>query len=342
MYNFLDLPDNFLHRKYTPQEKTRFDAIINKTIDDNVSEELTPKQKKKVDSWDGYKNNPLTKLHDSAFGKGVDRVVIPYDDSDEEKITTKNRFDVPKNRGNERSFHSHILGELSDHGYKTADYLKGTVSHESTPDKEVKIDSALKTSGIDKDTTPFFSKPKFARSETGEMIRDKHGNGQITEAGKPLNMSQAYAADPVRAAAKSKKQIVITRNPYDVAGMSTDRGWNSCMHMEHGCNKKYLPKDIEHQTLTAYMTKVPKEGSSDVSNPMGRINLKRFDSQSHSMFRPEGTTYGTIPKNFHKTVSIQKIQIYMTMMVKPFTWKKSMNCLLIKLQIMLEKLQTEC
>jgi hypothetical protein len=55
--------------------------------------------------------------------------------------------------------------------------------------------------------------------------------------------------------------VVISRHPYDIAGMSTDRAWQSCKHLEDGCNKHYIPTEIEAGALIAYVIK-----TSDIKN----------------------------------------------------------------------------
>ncbi|NCC70436.1 hypothetical protein EOM09_02545 [bacterium] len=74
-------------------------------------------------------------------------------------------------------------------------------------------------------------------------------------------------------------EIVISRHPYDIARMSTDRGWRSCMklptHEDPECGEyyHYIKKDIEKGTLVCYF--IRKEDHS-IKNPLGRINIKPY------------------------------------------------------------------
>ena len=40
--------------------------------------------------------------------------------------------------------------------------------------------------------------------------------------------------------------ICITHNPYDIAGMSTDRNWTSCMHLTTGKYKTTPLKQVQY------------------------------------------------------------------------------------------------
>ena len=290
MYDIFKLPENFLTHKYTEDEKDRYDQLIHEYVvgkSHPITEELTPKQKLKVDRWYGP-TSETTQLHDKIFGKGVDRIHLPYDDSQDEKVTTENYNRVPEMRNMPGApIHRTILSKLAAHGYKVEDYSTGLTHHESDPKRKVKITAALQKIGA-------------ANTETG-IHRSKSGSMMTYE--------QAYAADPVRAAAKKDKQIVITRNPYDVAGMSTGRGWTSCMNLESGSNRRYVKHDIGQGTLTAYLCTKEDNG---INHPIGRVNLKKFShlSTGHTIFKPEESTYGTIPTTFRSKVENWATQNY--------------------------------
>ena len=65
-------------------------------------------------------------------------------------------------------------------------------------------------------------------------------------------LQQNFANDPSRALSKkTNKLVVISRHPYDVAGMSTDRGWTSCMSLTDGIYKKYIINDVKGGTIVA-------------------------------------------------------------------------------------------
>lgn len=285
MYKIFKLPENFLHHTYTEEEKNAFDnAIIDyyhrKTS--ALTEALDDKQKKKVDNMWGP-DNVARHAHESVFGK-EDRITIPYDDSNDEKITTYNAHRVPEMRGVYGHVpHRMILQHLKSNNYDVDDYASGLAYHVNEPSRKIKIMSALKNIGSDTKPSGVFTKAS-----------DKKPSRELT-------MGQLYESDPVRAAVKKEKNIVITKNKYDVAGMSTNRGWSSCMNLVDGSNRHYVKHDISHGTLTAY---VCTKDDKDINHPIGRINLKKFMhvGTKHAIYRPENSRYGTIPTKFPQII----------------------------------------
>lgn len=83
-----------------------------------------------------------------------------------------------------------------------------------------------------------------------------------------------YNNDPIRQAKNDNYIAVISRHPYDIAGMSTDRGWTSCMNLRGGrYSERYVPVDIKKGSLIAYAT---KEDDPDLKNPVCRVMIKPF------------------------------------------------------------------
>lgn len=95
-----------------------------------------------------------------------------------------------------------------------------------------------------------------------------------------------YINDPNRSSAKSFPKVVISRHPYDILGMSTDRGWTSCKNMgtkairtakdqefgNRGCNRHYLYNEV-HSLMVAYLI---HEKDKNIQNPIARMNLLPF------------------------------------------------------------------
>lgn len=274
MYNIFKLPVDFLTRKYTPEQELKWDAAMHDAAFSSIQEELTDAQKTRVDNWAPME--PSTrKEHDRVFGEGNDRIILHYDTSEDPPIS----HDEIHKYAELHEPAITVRNTLEKHGYRIKDYGAGLAYHEDDEkQRPVKIGKVLEKTG---------------EANLFTTHRSKDGNF--------LTVSQAYAADPLRASAKADKQIVITRNRYDVAGMSTGRGWTSCMNMVSGCNKKYLPNDIRQGTLTAYLTRKDDNG---ILNPIGRINLKKFvHADGHQIFRPENRSYGSNTPNFKKKIS---------------------------------------
>lgn len=287
MYKIFKLPQNFLHHTYTQEEKDSYDNAIMDYYNGNavpLAEALDDKQKRKVDGMWGP-DHIARNAHAPVFGN-EDRITIPYDDSNDEKITSDNAHRVPTIRGvdNNDIRHRKILAHLKSNGYHVDDYATGLTHHVDTPTRKIKIVAAMKKIGSDQQPSGFFTKGKHGKTKT------------------EMTMAQAYESDPVRAAVTKEKHVIITKNKYDVAGMSTDRGWKSCMNLVDGQNKHYVRHDIQHGTLTAYLCTT---ADNNISHPIGRINLKKFMhvSSNHAVYRPENSQYGTVPSKMHDVVN---------------------------------------
>jgi hypothetical protein len=110
---------------------------------------------------------------------------------------------------------------------------------------------------------------------------------------------QKFNNDINREASKDKNQlIVISKNPYDIGGASTDRGWNSCMNLYTGKNAQYINCDIEQGTIIAYLINM---NDLNINNPQARIFIKPFiniKDKNDIIYYPERVVYGTAPKSF--------------------------------------------
>lgn len=262
-----------------------------------ITEELSDKHRKMISNMpdtDGW-----VKIdHDRVFGKGVDNQEIPYSREGEEKITSHNINQQIRTGGwSSVPHHDIVLRHLNKNGYHVTDYVGGYAKkRDDEKAREEKIGKILSKTGADTISTHIMSKPKYkmVQNEDGTFshARDSRGKKIIESEGKPLSVSQAFANDPIRAAKKDVK-LVVTRSKEGVAGMSTGKGWRSCMNLDDGCNRHYVPHDVEQGTLTAYL--VRKE-DTDFDSPVGRVNLKQFkNDEGHRIWRPEGAVYGAMP-----------------------------------------------
>ena len=82
---------------------------------------------------------------------------------------------------------------------------------------------------------------------------------------------------------KIKLSVVISRNPYDIAGMSTDRRWTSCMKLPNddpsiypgGAYHQHLIHDIRLGTLVAYLI---EPTDKNIEHPYARIAIKPYQN----------------------------------------------------------------
>lgn len=99
------------------------------------------------------------------------------------------------------------------------------------------------------------------------------------------SLAKAYSEDPIRAEDKialfeKELLVVISRHPYDIAGMSTDRHWTSCMNLnpnektgQKGAMRHHIAADIEQGSIIAYLIKATDK---NIKNPYSRILIKPF------------------------------------------------------------------
>lgn len=164
-------------------------------------------------------------------------------------------------------------------------------------------------------------KVKDALSKMGYEVED-YKAGLATKDGKRLvrigkllsdqpEIKKVFDNDKTRAASKkNEKLIVISRHPYDIGGMSTDRGWNSCMRltdkakgdMSGGEYEEYVPTEIEHGALVAYLIDAD---DPDIKNPMARVLIRPYintDDVNDVLLVASSNVYGGAPGAFLKTV----------------------------------------
>lgn len=144
---------------------------------------------------------------------------------------------------------------------------------------------------------------------TGEVKREK----KIVP-GKPL--AHEFKMDPTRL--QGKNFVVISRHPYDIAGMSTDRNWTSCMDLgpkieykdrkeENGLHSDYVKEDIASGSLIAYLVSDKDRtpgGDLAIRRPIGRILMKPFVSEDGSKIAYSvGKIYGAGGEAFKSFIS---------------------------------------
>lgn len=126
--------------------------------------------------------------------------------------------------------------------------------------------------------------------------------GKLLISFKRQDLVNEFNVDKSREGTKSTYMVVISRHPYDIAGMSTDRGWTSCMNLNTGINKHYVPLDIKAGSVVAYVT---RSDDFDLKNPSGRLLIKPFIDivgKQVIYFGIESSVYGTAVPGFAEAV----------------------------------------
>ena len=138
------------------------------------------------------------------------------------------------------------------------------------------------------------TKTQEVKRSIGSILNDLIRQGEISP-----QLKQIYDSDPFRTGVNIREPLigVISRHPEDIAGMSTDRGWTSCMNLNTGTQSSYLPIDIAQGTIVAYLTTADDK---NIENPRGRIAIKPFINIENQQVALgiQNKVYGTVSDEF--------------------------------------------
>lgn len=137
-------------------------------------------------------------------------------------------------------------------------------------------------------------KQKF---KIGKLLAKSDSNSSLLE---------SFKLDPMRSN-NDKLNIVISRHPYDIGGMSTNRSWDSCMRLsqnynsdEEGCNAHFVKSDIMSGTLIAYLV---KKEDKNINEPMSRLLIKPlFSRKGDILMNVSNRIYGLKSEPFKNTL----------------------------------------
>jgi hypothetical protein len=117
------------------------------------------------------------------------------------------------------------------------------------------------------------------------LCKDKHNRiqkiGGVLTHLKENDLLKSFNEDKARSGATLNESMlgVISRHPYDIAGMSTDRGWKSCTGLR-ACDRGehdrsfYIDTEIKAGSLIAYLI---ASNDKNITKPISRILIKPFD-----------------------------------------------------------------
>jgi hypothetical protein len=272
-----------------------YDLLWKEAIE--LNEALTPEQKRELYAelkHLKYDRHRWAKIFNNKY-----RVYIPFEGD------TVNR--TPNTR---------VALSIENYGnWKVTDYVAGIATR--TIKKEIAVDKLLsknqdllekwKANQSDKDVIAFVEKMGYdidkgiatkweeQKQNIGKILKDGVDEGKIRS-----TILSTYMNDPARASSSTDLVIVISRHPKDIAGMSTDRGWTSCMNLDQGGKKEYVPIEIVQGSIIAYLI---KQSDKDIENPIARILIKPFINAKHEIaLGVQNKIYGTAPENFSKIV----------------------------------------
>jgi hypothetical protein len=148
------------------------------------------------------------------------------------------------------------------------------------------------------------------KSQYLQRLQQQFQNGEIYNLEREIQDNNSYFDDIlntfINSSYRSQKQsegfsIVISQDPHDVAQMSTDRSWTSCMQLGEGSHYEDIFCEVSTGGLVAYLINNDDE---EIQDPLARIHIRRFENKEGQSFAvPEGSVYGNEVKGFQESVS---------------------------------------
>ena len=199
--------------------------------------------------------------------KNAYRIYIPFETTSHKKVV------VPK------LIQDFLRTAIPNKPYETNEenYVKGVATEVANPTRQIGIGKMI------------------ARNLS--QIKDPVDQHQLQQ------LKKDFDNDPQRKASKSDdKLIAISRHPYDVAGMSTDRGWRSCMNLVDGINKHYVIHDVREGCIIAYLIDADDK---NINHPQARILIKPYRAKDDptDLVMMGDAVYGTAPAHFEHAVT---------------------------------------
>ncbi len=95
--------------------------------------------------------------------------------------------------------------------------------------------------------------------------------------------------------------VVISQNPHDIAKMSYERNWSSCLTLGTGEKHKELFCEVEDGGLIAYII---KQEDKNIEKPYSRIHIRHLQSkEGKSIAKSENRYYGIFVPGFFNVVN---------------------------------------
>src|SRR5574343_289281 len=241
-------------------------------LDNLILEALKPSQFRPYMKPDARPNKIIQDELDAKFkafngqkNRSGDRIYLPFEVP--QNIDTR-QFEIMLIIENALSEIGYTLSPWNSMGswdHKRENYLKGICRKKIGDDKrEFKIGKILSK----------LEKSKKYEQNLSSLI---YSNPQMFNKFKDIkSILRIYNEDPDRAVSNSNKYLIcISKHPYDIAGMSTDRGWTSCMNLVGGVYRQKVGVLIEAGGLVAYLI---KDDDLNIEHPLGRVSIYTLNS----------------------------------------------------------------
>ena len=177
----------------------------------------------------------------------------------------------------------------------------------------------------------------------GEDFKNPTKIAKVLTALEEKDYLERYINDPYRESFISmqkdiekgiKYKVLVSTLYLDVAGMSTDKKWTSCMNLggkrirskgkdtqAMGSNVEYLAKDIELGTIVAYLIRTPyKSLDKAIDDSLARISIRpheRGDTEDGQICYVAGPVYGVKNEAFADIVKEYADKLNTTRVYRP-------------------------
>lgn len=112
------------------------------------------------------------------------------------------------------------------------------------------------------------------------------------------DLLKKFMDDPART--QDKLMVVVSRNAEDIARMSTNREWTSCMNAKDGERWSFVPEAVRQGALVAYLV---SENDVDINSPLARVTIVPFqDKKGRTVYGVE-KPYGLVNDAFLETIN---------------------------------------
>jgi hypothetical protein len=285
------------------------------TLNSYLNEKLAPSVAKKFTQIEKnpeiqkYQDQVWSKLqtHDKFMDKSKrgDRLYFEFE-PDETASKWTNIYEIVENI-------FRVASSFLDYKITIEDYQKGIAKRHDNG-QQIKIGKLLNKLAKMADKSP-----KMQQEFRNEFWH--HREAYSYSYNNLYELKNAFDSDPDRqgaTAGQSDLLIVLSRHSYDIAGMSADRGWTSCLdvYKENTTtpSQMYVSKDIKYGSIIAYLI---KSKDKNIQNPLGRVLIRPFikvnstESEEDEkqiiksdtvIYLTEEATYGTTPPSFRTQV----------------------------------------
>lgn len=215
----------------------------------------------------------------------------------------------PQGNQSQEGIDEWVEKELEEKGYQITDYRKGYCAIGNRTLRIGKVLNSLKQKRLTEIQNQYQN-----MDQEQDPVKYQIFSNQLQEETKRAN---SYYDDLINtftnslfrthqsAQKNSEFYVVISQNPHDVAQMSTDRQWTSCMDLggggrEPGAHHSDIFCEVRRGGLVAYLIRA---NDMNIENPLARIHIRRFDSRDgRSVAVPEESVYGNEIKGFQQAV----------------------------------------